>query len=36
VELFFIYSSLWLNQYYYVFGFLLLTWVILLATSAEV
>jgi transmembrane 9 superfamily protein 2/4 len=36
VELFFIYSSLWLNQYYYVFGFLLLTWIILIATSAEV
>jgi transmembrane 9 superfamily protein 2/4 len=36
VELFFIYSSIWLGQYYYVFGFLLLTFVILVATCAEV
>jgi transmembrane 9 superfamily protein 2/4 len=36
VELFFIFSSIWLDQYYYVFGFLLLTWIIMLATCAEV
>jgi transmembrane 9 superfamily protein 2/4 len=36
VELFFILSSLWLNQYYYVFGFLLLVWVILIITCAEI
>ena len=36
VELWFILSSLWLNQYYYVFGFLLLVWVILIITVAEV
>lgn len=36
VELFFIYSSIWLGQYYYVFGFLMLTFVILVATCAEV
>lgn len=36
VELFFIYSSLWLGQFYYVFGFLLLTFIILVATCSEV
>jgi transmembrane 9 superfamily protein 2/4 len=36
VELFFILSSLWLNQYYYVFGFLLLVWIILIITCAEI
>lgn len=36
VELFFILSSLWLDQYYYVFGFLLLVWIILLVTCAEI
>lgn len=36
VELYFIFSSLWLNQYYYVFGFLLLIVVILIVTCAEV
>jgi transmembrane 9 superfamily protein 2/4 len=36
VELYFIFSSLWLNQYYYVFGFLLLIWCLLIFTCAEV
>ena len=36
VELFFIMSSLWMDQYYYVFGFLLLAYVILLVTCAEI
>lgn len=36
VELFFILTSIWLDQYYYVFGFLLLVLVLLLVTSAEV
>jgi transmembrane 9 superfamily protein 2/4 len=36
VELFFILSSIWLNQFYYVFGFLLIVWVILLITCAEI
>jgi transmembrane 9 superfamily protein 2/4 len=36
VEISFIYSALWLNSYYYLFGFLLLTWFILIFTVAEV
>jgi transmembrane 9 superfamily protein 2/4 len=36
VELFFIMSSLWMDQYYYVFGFTLLVYVILLISAAEV
>ena len=36
VELFFILSSMWMDQYYYVFGFLVLVFVILLATCAEI
>ena len=36
VELFFIMSSIWLDQYYYVFGFLLLVYGILLVTCSEV
>jgi transmembrane 9 superfamily protein 2/4 len=36
VELFFILTSLWMDQYYYVFGFLLLVWVLLIVTCAEV
>jgi len=36
VELYFILSSLWLDQYYYVFGFLLLVFSILLVTCAEI
>jgi transmembrane 9 superfamily protein 2/4 len=35
VELFFILSSLWLDQYYYVFGFLAAVFVILCITCAE-
>ncbi len=36
VELFFILSSMWLDQYYYVFGFLLLVFVLLAVTCAEI
>jgi transmembrane 9 superfamily protein 2/4 len=36
VELFFILSSMWMDQYYYVFGFTLLVFVILLLTCAEI
>jgi transmembrane 9 superfamily protein 2/4 len=36
VELFFILTSLWLDQYYYVFGFLLLVYALLLVTCAEI
>ncbi len=36
VELFFILSSLWLDQYYYLFGFLLLVFVLLAVTVAEI
>lgn len=36
VELFFILTSLWLDQYYYVFGFLLLVYLLLLVTCAEI
>jgi len=36
VEVFFILSSLWMNYYYYVFGFLLLAFVILIVTCAEI
>lgn len=36
VELFFVMSSLWMDQYYYVFGFLLLVYLILLVTCAEI
>jgi len=36
VELFFIMSSIWLNQFYYVFGFLLLVFTILVVTCAEI
>ena len=36
VELFFIMSSIWMDQYYYVFGFLLLVYVILTVTCAEI
>lgn len=36
VELFFIMSSIWMDQYYYVFGFLLLVFVILGVTCAEI
>jgi transmembrane 9 superfamily protein 2/4 len=36
IELFFILSSLWLNRFYYVFGFLALVFVILTITCAEI
>jgi transmembrane 9 superfamily protein 2/4 len=36
VELFFIMSALWLHQIYYIFGFLFLVLIILVATCAEV
>merc|ERR1711957_1073279 len=35
-ELFFIMSSIWLHQFYYLFGFLALVLVILLVTCAEI
>jgi transmembrane 9 superfamily protein 2/4 len=36
VELFFILSSMWMNQYYYVFGFTALVYLILIITCAEI
>ena len=36
LELFFIMSSIWMDQYYYVFGFLLLVYIILAITCAEI
>ena len=36
VELFFILSSMWMDQYYYVFGFTFLVFVILCITCAEI
>ncbi|KAF1319421.1 Endomembrane protein 70, partial [Globisporangium splendens] len=36
VELFFVLSSLWTDKYYYMFGFLLLSFVILVHTCAEI
>jgi len=36
VELYFILASVWMDQYYYVFGFLLLVFFVLLATAAEI
>eukprot|EP00616_Rhizochromulina_sp_CCMP1243_P016029 CAMPEP_0118963066 /NCGR_PEP_ID=MMETSP1173-20130426/1142_1 /TAXON_ID=1034831 /ORGANISM="Rhizochromulina marina cf, Strain CCMP1243" /LENGTH=637 /DNA_ID=CAMNT_0006911381 /DNA_START=18 /DNA_END=1931 /DNA_ORIENTATION=+ len=36
VEFFFILSSMWMNQYYYVFGFTLLVFLILVVTCAEI
>ena len=36
IELFFILSSIWLHQFYYVFGFLMLVFVILVITCAEI
>ena len=35
LELYFILSSIWMDQYYYIFGFLSLTFLILLVTVAE-
>lgn len=36
VELYFILTSLWLSQFYYVFGFLALAFIILIITCAEI
>jgi len=36
VELYFILASVWMDQYYYVFGFLLLVYFILIVTCAEI
>merc|ERR1712151_427176 len=36
VELYFILASVWMDQYYYVFGFLLVVFFILLVTCAEI
>jgi transmembrane 9 superfamily protein 2/4 len=36
VELFFIMTSLWMDQFYYVFGFTLAVYIILLITCAEI
>jgi len=36
VELFFIMTSLWMDQYYYVFGFTLTVYIILFVTCAEI
>lgn len=36
IELFFILTSIWLNQFYYIFGFLFLVFVILFITCAEI
>ncbi|CAJ2675089.1 unnamed protein product [Trifolium pratense] len=36
IELFFILTSIWLNQFYYIFGFLFLVFVILVITCAEI
>lgn len=36
IELFFILTSVWLNQFYYIFGFLFLAFVILFITCAEI
>jgi transmembrane 9 superfamily protein 2/4 len=36
VELYFILSSVWMDQYYYVFGFLLLVFLILILTATEI
>ncbi|KAK8931034.1 hypothetical protein KSP39_PZI016257 [Platanthera zijinensis] len=36
IELFFILTSIWLNQFYYIFGFLFLVFLILFITCAEI
>ncbi|KAL6534806.1 Transmembrane 9 superfamily member 8 [Orobanche gracilis] len=36
IELFFILTSIWLNQFYYIFGFLSLVFIILIVTCAEI
>ncbi|KAF0901812.1 hypothetical protein E2562_006446 [Oryza meyeriana var. granulata] len=36
IELFFILTSIWLNQFYYIFGFLFIVFIILIVTCAEI
>jgi transmembrane 9 superfamily protein 2/4 len=36
IEVFFILTSIWLNRYYYVFGFLFIVFIILVITCAEI
>lgn len=36
IEMFFILQSLWMGNYYYVFGFLLLVFIILMVTCADI
>ena len=36
IEIFFIMSSMWLHQFYYVFGFLFIVFIILIVTCAEI
>ncbi|KAI4337242.1 hypothetical protein L6164_015683 [Bauhinia variegata] len=36
IELFFVLTSIWLNQFYYIFGFLFLVFIILIVTCAEI
>ena len=36
IELFFIMKSIWLDQYYYMYGFLAVVFVILLITCVEI
>merc|ERR1712076_305505 len=36
IEIFFIMSSVWMHQFYYVFGFLFIVFVVLLITCAEI
>ncbi|XP_047256333.1 transmembrane 9 superfamily member 7-like isoform X2 [Capsicum annuum] len=36
IELFFILTSIWLNQFYYIFGFLFIVFLILVITCAEI
>ena len=36
IELFFILTSMWLHQFYYIFGFLALVFIILIVTCAEI
>ncbi|KAH7422147.1 hypothetical protein KP509_13G093100 [Ceratopteris richardii] len=36
IELFFILTSIWLNQFYYIFGFLFMVFLILIITCAEI
>ncbi|GMH13401.1 hypothetical protein Nepgr_015242 [Nepenthes gracilis] len=36
IELFFVLTSIWLNQFYYIFGFLSIVFIILIVTCAEI